>query len=199
MLLVYIWLILWGHELCHRVGMGRWMKKFDKPRSWMSQSTFPLILFRAQQVSIFLGKPGCPREIQKIQKPNKKTTNTRWHSVFPRKPGAWLWEIEAFKTKTKRCQPVFLGKPGCLGETQPPRSLADHRYATAAADWADQNLIHSTRASSALSLWPERKIPKIDPKPSGAPRQQTLLAKNLWGWISRLHALNTLGGHSHNF
>ena len=31
------------------------------------------------------------------------------------------------------------------------------------------------------------------------PWQQTLQAKNLWGWISRLHALNTLGGHSHNF
>ena len=38
----------------------------------MNQSTFPLILFRAQQVSFFLEKLGNPREIQKYKNLKKK-------------------------------------------------------------------------------------------------------------------------------
>ena len=95
---------------------------------------------------------------------------------------------------------MFLGKAGCLGETQPPRSLADH-YATAAnpADSSrDKNLIQPGGSFDAfLSLLSQENFPKIDP--AHFSWQQTLLAKNLWGWISRLHALNTLAGHSHKF
>ena len=58
---------------------------------------------------------------------------------------------------------MFLGKAGCLGETQPPRSLADH-YATAAnpADSSrDKNLIQPGGSFDAfLSLLSQEKSQK---------------------------------------
>ena len=112
------------------------------------------------------------------------------------------------KTKNTRCQSVFLGKPGCLEETQqpPPRSLADHYYATtaaaaaAAADRAaDQNLIRESMHYCAADFCP-RKNPKNRSKASLSPALATDSAgEEFVGWISRLHALNTLAGHSHKF
>ena len=61
---------------------------------------------------------------------------------------------EKYKNAKVKIKGVSRCSQESLEETQLPRSLADH-YATAtadAADWADQNLIHPTRAS-AFSLW----------------------------------------------
>ena len=95
----------------------------------MQQSTFSLILFRALQVSVFLGKLGCPREIQK----HKKLKKIQGCSLFFCQAATDKYKSRKMKI---RCESEFLGKPGCLGETEPPRSLADHYYATV-ADPAD--------------------------------------------------------------